>query len=325
MPEEGMKAGSVSVYTLRSAAAVKTVNGITVDKLRDGLLVKANTRPVFFYHTREAMPPVDSPTYYRRSGFIHPLYSPAGKIMTDDFPAGHAHQHAIFMAWVNAGFRTAPVDFWNQQSKKGTVEHVDVVSITEGPVLARLRLRLRHRSLQHGEVLQELWSITTYSFPGYYLIDLESEQQNVTADTLFLNKYHYGGMGFRGSREWNPDDKKNFDEPWHILTSEGSRDTMANQTHARWVDASGKVGGHAAGVTVFNHPRNFRYPQAIRVHPTMPYWCYAPVIDGKFMIAPGSKYVSRFRYLVYDGPPSPELIEKIEKDYAEPPVVRVIP
>jgi hypothetical protein len=298
-------------------------NTVTVVKEKNGLLVKAGNKPVFFYHTKEALPPADSPAYYRRSGFIHPLYSPGGQVLTDDFPAGHAHQHAIFNAWTNTTFRHEFVDFWNQQYKKGTVEHAEVRLVKEGPVFTELRLLLSHKSLLHGEILREMWLIRVYSFSSYFLFDLISEQRNVTTDTLFLNKYHYGGLGFRGSSQWNKDDKKHFANSWRILTSEGIRDTAANHTHARWVDASGKVNGQEAGTTVFDHPINFRYPQSIRVHPTMPYWCYSPMVDGAFTINPGTWYRSQYRYYVHQQKAEAATLERFEKDWVNPPGVKV--
>lgn len=295
---------------------------VTVEDKTNGLLVKSSGKPVFFYHTREALPPADSPSYYKRSGFIHPLYSPAGQVLTDDFPAGHVHQHGIFAAWTNTTFRNELVDFWNQQLLKGTVEHVKTTAIREGRVCAQIRTVLRHNSRQFGKVLEEQWTLTVFPFTDYFLFDLQSQQLNTSSDTLFINKYHYGGFAFRGAHEWNPDDKKFFKNKWSLLTSEGVKDTFANHTHARWVDVCGDVDGRIAGAAVFSHPSNFRYPQAIRVHPSMPYWTYAPMVDGPFYIAPGQEYNSQFRYYIHNDAPDGNLLNQLEQDYAHPPEVK---
>ena len=270
------------------------------------------------------MPPADSPSYYRRSGFIHPLYSPNGSVLTDDFPAGHAHQHGVFMTWVNTTFRNQKLDFWNQHQKTGTVAHAEVISIEEGPVFTRIKTKLRHLSLVHGPVLEEVWTITVYPFASNFLFDLESEQVNITKDTLFLNQYHYGGLAFRGSREWNSHDTVHYRNPWQIITSEGKDNASANHSHARWVDASGKLNGQVSGATVFGHPANFRYPQAIRLHPDMPYWSYAPVVDGPFALAPGEPYKSRFRYFVHAGAVNAGIIESVNANWVEPVTVKIV-
>ena len=321
MTEDRMQVGNHS-YLIIPEKKARSRPQVKIEKKENGLLAQVKGKPVFFYHTEEAMPPPDSSASYRRSGFIHPLYSPSGKILTDDFPAGHAHQHAIFTAWTNTTFKKTSVDFWNQHLKKGTVEHMEVIDIIQGPVVSQIKIVLRHKSHEFGEVLREKWTLTIYPVYDHFLFDLESEQQNTTSDTLFLNAYHYGGLGFRGSREWNAEDLNNFKSRWNILTSEGIRDSAANASHARWVDAWGKVDDGIAGVTVFNHPGNFRYPQAIRVHPTMPYWAFSPVVDGAFYIAPGAYYKSRFRYFVHDGQVLPELIESFYQSWVTPSRVR---
>ncbi|MGB8193049.1 MAG: DUF6807 family protein, partial [Chitinophagaceae bacterium] len=137
---------------------------------------------------------------------------------------------------------------------------------------------------------------------------------------LYLNKYHYGGLAVRGSKEWNRHDTPHFRNDWQILTSEGKNNASANHTPARWVDASGKVSDKTGGITVLGHPSNFRYPQAIRVHPDMPYWCFAPVVDGAFTLAPGANYKSAFRFFVHDGVADTTAIEKAEMNYKDAPV-----
>jgi Methane oxygenase PmoA len=323
IPKEKIPAGTKRTWLLTTVSSLQLKKPVKIQVQKDGLLVKVNNKPLLLYHTKEAMPPPDSPLYFRRSGFIHPLYSPSGKILTDDFPVAHIHQHGIFMTWPNTLFRKELLDFWNQQLQTGTVEHVEILKITQGSVVSQLRLKLRHKSLKYGEVISEIWTLTIYPFTEHFLFDLESEQVNTTTDTLFVNTNHYGGLAFRGSKQWNPDDTVNFKKPWQILTSEGIKDTLANATHARWVDASGEVDGEMNGVTIFNHSSNFRYPQGLRVHPSMPYWAYAPAVDGTFTLNPGVAYHSRFRYLVHRGKPDTNLIEKLRRDWEEPPIVRV--
>ena len=320
---DSMEPGTRNTYTASRLALNKAPkDAVTIVQQKSGIQVNVKNKPLFFYHTEEALPAGDS-AYYRRSGFIHPLYSPGGQILTDGFPVGHTHQHGIMNAWTKTTFRKEFVDFWNQQSKKGTVEHIEVTKLKEGPVVTELRVKLRHRSLLHGEVLREMWVIRVYPFQDYYLFDLISEERNVTSDTLILEKYHYGGLALRGSSHWNDQDKKNYQNPWNILTSEGIRDSLANHTHARWVDASGLINGQAAGVTVFDHPVNFRYPQPIRVHPTMPYWVYSPVVDGAFTINPGTWYRSQYRYYVHQQMPDTSTLTRFEKDWVVPPDVTI--
>ena len=36
---------------------------------------------------------------YRRSNYIHPLYTLDGQILTEDFPQDHPHHRGVFWAW----------------------------------------------------------------------------------------------------------------------------------------------------------------------------------------------------------------------------------
>ncbi len=298
-------------------------SNVKLIKEEDGVLFQVRQKKVLFYSTKQMELPGKIPAFYARSGFIHPLYSPSGNVLTDDFPVGHVHQHGIMMAWVNTTFKNKSHDFWNQQAKTGNVRHVNVLSIEEGPVFSRARFQLQHYTPPAHEVLTEIWTLTVYPFSDYFLYDIRSDQVNTTSDTLFLNKYHYGGMAFRGSREWNVEDKENFKSNWSILTDSGYSALDANGKHAAYVSAEGFIDGKKTGVTVFGFPDNFRYPQAIRVHPIMPYWCYAPVVDGAFFISPRQTYSSRYRYYVHDSSADLQVVKQLYRDILHPPTARM--
>lgn len=328
-PAQALPSGDLLVFIDHMPAETKALFSLSksenneakklaINQDEEGVEVLSGELPVLFYQTAVANPPNGLPDYYKRSGMIHPLYSPSGQQITDAFPAGHTHHHAIFNAWVNTKFKGEKVDFWNQHSETGTVEHVSLNTAEAGSSAAIIESHLRHISLKYGEVLGEKWTIMVYPTEDYFLFDLISEQTNTSNDTLFILEYHYGGMGFRGSKEWNKVDSTHFTNPWKILTSEGHTNEDANHTHASWVTAYGNVDNNTAGVTVFGFPENFRYPQAIRVHPTMPYWVYAPMVDGAFNIPPGSSYASKFRYYIPNGAPDLKIIENIDESLKFP-------
>ena len=275
--------------------------------------------------------------YYRKSGHIHPLLTPSGLSVTDDFPPDHAHQHALFFAWVNTTFLGHHIDFWNQKEKTGQVSHAGTLGTTSGPVFGGFRVRLRHSDLAGSDgprpVLDELWTVRAYDRSDLFVIDFESSQTSAEgAEPLTINKYHYGGMGLRGNRAWFDPDVKGNDAPdpsrsgrSDFLTSEGKGRRDGNHTRPRWVDLGGLVGGRAGGVAILDHPGNFRFPQPVRLHPNKPYFCFAPMVLGEFEIAPGRPYVSKYRLIVHDGLPDPAAIERAWDDYADPPRARIVP
>jgi hypothetical protein len=90
------------------------------------------------------------------------------------------------------------------------------------------------------------------------------------------------------------------------------------------VDIHGSVDGKPTGVTVMNHPENFRFPQPIRVIPQMPYFSMSPMVLGPFSIEPGKPYVSKYRFYIHDGEVRPETADALWSDYGNPPSVRIV-
>ena len=60
-----------------------------------------------------------------------------------------------------------------------------------------------------------------------------------------------------------------------------------------------------------------------KVHPTEPFFCYAPPAMGEFSITPSQPYFARYRFMVADGMADKALIERIATDYESPPTVKV--
>lgn len=316
--EAPLKAGERRSYRLRPGKAGEWPAEVQAVETGGILTMLVGEKEALRYALSERRPADSLPAYYRRSGFLHPVFSPAGVVVTDDFPAGHTHQHGIFMAWVNTLFRGAKTDFWNQQNETGTVEHLALDTLISGPVFAEAVVRLSHRALAFGPVLEERWAIRLFRSDDPFLWEIDSRQVNITEDTLHVLDYHYGGMGIRGSRAWNPDDKAHFYDTARVLTAAGDTRLAANHTHPGWVALYGNTPSGMAGIAVMGHPENFRHPQAVRVHPEMPYFCFAPMVDGSFDLAPEAPYRSRYRFIVFDGPPDEEALRLFYRDFGAP-------
>ncbi len=335
--EAKLPAGTVRRYTIelnpRPSPAKPSVNCSNDGK---ELKLAVQGRPVLTYHEAMVEAPPGLPPYFRRNGQIHPVFTPSGKVVTDDFPPDHAHQHAVFFAWVNTTFQGRHLDFWNQKEQTGGISHVATLETRSGPVFGQFRVELRHDDLTTpGEprpVLDEVWTVRAYNLADVFLIDFESRQMCVASDPLILNQYRYGGMGVRGNRDWfdptvkgdNPPDPARSGAS-NFLTSEGKDRSNGNHTRPTWCDLSGRIGGESfGGIALLDHPQNFLFPQPVRLHPTKPYFCFAPMVLKTFEIAPGKPYVSRYRMAVHDGPADPVTIDRLWRDYGEPPRVKVV-
>ena len=325
--------GAKRRYRLTSAEPSNAKPAVSCTYDRKGLVLAVGDHPVLRYNCAIIEAPEGLASYYRRSGHIHPLQTPTGQVVTADFAPDHAHQHGLFFAWVNTTFNGHKVDFWNQQSKLGEVKHVEVLDSVSGPVFGQFRVKIRHEDITNPgapvPVLDEVWTVRAYNLTDHFLVDLESRQVNVASLPLEMNKYHYGGLGLRGNSAWFDPKAQGNDPPEpersgrsDFLTSEGKGRLDGNHTRPRWVDLSGMLGEAFAGVTILDHPDNFRFPQPVRLHPNKPYFCFAPMVLDRFAIEPGQSYVSRYRLCVHDGRPDRSAIEGQWLDYAEGPKAR---
>lgn len=297
--------------------------GPKITKSDKGLEISATKQPILTYNTATLSPPEGLPDYYKRSGFIHPFYTPEGKVVTDGFPVGHTHQHGIFFAWVNTTYRGDFTDFWNQQKETGTVAFRELQATSDGPVFAAFQSRHEHLSLEHGPVLDETWEVKTYRLPDFNVIDLTTRQKIIGSDTLFINQYHYGGMGIRLAAAWNEVDSLHYTGPVQVLTSQGISDReKANHSRPNWTAVYGNLDGDTASVALFDHPGNFRFPQPVRVHPSMPYFVLTPMVEEAFQQVPGQEYRYTYRILSFDGPPDKAALDALWQAYASKITIR---
>lgn len=331
--DEPLPAGSSRRYRLAAADdSAETEHPPAVDIATDDrrILVTVNERPVLQYNHAAIEPPAGLDKAYRRSGYIHPVFDPEGRALTDDFAPDHPHQHGLFFAWTNTTFEGRHLNFWEQQRKTGSIEHVSIESQSGGPVFGQFMVRLRHADLTapggKKPVLDETWLVRVFAAVDPFLFDITSVQRCAGESPLTINQYHYGAMALRGTRLWlTGKESQAADAESDFLTSEGKGRSDGNHSRPKWVDLYGKLDGRFSGIAVLGHPENFRFPQPVRLHPSKPYFCFAPLVDGDFEISTGKAYVSRYRYVVHRDRPNSQALERLWHDYAQPPVVKILP
>ncbi|MEQ1853665.1 MAG: PmoA family protein [Chthoniobacteraceae bacterium] len=308
-------------------AGVVFASDIQVEKVGSLLRFATGGKAICDYQMEAGDVPEGVPAVFKHGAHLHPVYSPSGKIVTGNHPEDHRWHRGIWMAWTKTESGDSHPDFWNQGKGDGKGKSSD-------QVLAEVRFdRLvkswggagsggfisRHRFLDHShapdrEVLNETWEVSVSQRQLRdrlaNIIDLISTQTCAGDKPLKLPKYYYGGLGVRGNLQWNPVDAVT------MLTSEGHDRAKGGSTKAKWVHIGGMVDGAPTGMAVLIHPSNFRFPQPLRLNPKNPQLCIAPSQDGDWAIEPGKPYVSRYRFLVFDGLPDPVWIDAQWNAYA---------
>ena len=304
------------VFFVLMGANVSFGQSLSLTESNETIKITQGDQIVLVYNKVSPPAPDGVDPVYERSGCLHPVNSPGGFTVTEMFPADHLHQHGIFSAWVRTTYGEQQIDFWNLAGRTGRVLHDRIVNVSPAGDSIGFEADLIHRieSSPPIDVLRERWKITANETDGtYHSFDLESTQSAITDVPLLVNEYHYGGIAFRGTTAWLVPKREDNDDTApssRFLNNLGSDRKKGNHEHARWVALSGKNGDNVACIIVLCHADNFRSPQAARLHPTKPYFCFAPCVDGEFAIDREHPYTARFRYIVTDSKPEPKWLDQ---------------
>lgn len=329
MIEPKLEKGGSRTYEVLPASMAQSREKLKATVNGDVLTLEGENGPLLKYQMQAASVPEGTLPIFSHGAHLHPVYSPAGRVVTGNHPPDHPHHRGIWMSWTKTEYGGRSPDFWNMGKDKsgkltGEVRFGELSQSWSGVVHAgflSLHEHLDHTSGVEKNVLSEAWQLLVYApFKdpvARHVFDLVSAQRLVGTEPLTLPKYHYGGLGVRGSREW--------DEVYAVtmLTSNGDDRVAGDSTKGKWVYMGGKVDGQQTGLVVLIHPRNFRFPQPLRLNPKNPQLSVAPSQEGDWQIGPDENYVSLYRFVVLDGDVDRGLLEKWWLDYANPVSVTV--
>ncbi len=328
--------GAVRNFELRTLGASQPPGGggqVQVEDDGESLQVRLGDKPVLAY--RYALQPVPEGVdkIYSRSGFIHPLWSPAGAVLTRIQPPDHYHHYGIWNPWTHTEFEGKEVDFWNLIKGQGTVRAERVIEQIDGPLFGGFKALLSHvvtDSLEEKVALHEQWEVRVWNVDPerkVWLIDFVSTLNPATDAPLTIKAYRYQGFSLRATEQWN-------DRTATLLTSEGFDKSNGNATRARWIDVNGvaEVEAGASGVLFMTHPGNYNFPEQLRIWPVGQnggvenvYVNFNPAQESDWQLRPGNTYALQYRMMVYDGTLTAEQAERYWRDFANPPGVEVHP
>lgn len=299
----------------------------------ESLQLKIDNTPVLAYRYTPQGVPDGVDEIYDRSGFIHPLWSPEGEILSRIQPSDHFHHYGIWNPWTSTEFRGREVDFWNLIKGQGTVRAGGILRRIGGNVFGGFEAHLNHvvtDSLDETIALNEQWAVKVWNTDPekkVWLIDFTSTLNPATEDPLTIKAYRYQGFSLRATEQWN-------DQTARLLTSAGYNKSNANGTRARWLDVNGVSAAFdgTSGILFMTHPGNFNFPEQLRIWPTgmnegleNVYINFNPAQEQDLVLAPGSTYTFQYRMLVYDGKIDSKHAEQYWRDFANPPKVDVFP
>jgi hypothetical protein len=317
-------------YQLVKAAPNK-FDEIIADK-KDGVLdFRFGSKNLLRYNYKRVNPPAGIDTAFGRSGFIHPLWTPHGQVLTRIQPPDHHHHYGVWNPWTHVLFENDTIDFWNIGDKKGTVRFAKFISTTNGPVYSETEVLHEHvvfkKDGSEKIALNELQTIRVYK-PGeksdYYIVDIISKMNCASESPFHIVAYRYAGFGWRATEFW---DKNNSE----MLTSEGKTRDNTDGSKARWCIVSGSLpGNEEGGAVMLSYPGNYNHPEPLRIWDKNAnggrgdvFANFAPTKDKDWILEPGKTYVLKYRLVVFNGKFDAKKAESAWQYFARQPSIEV--
>jgi hypothetical protein len=298
---------------------------------KDGALsLYSGEKPILSYQMETVNPPKGISPLYKRSAFIHPLYSPGGEVLTRVQAPDHYHHCGIWNPWTLTFIGKREVDFWNLMKGEGTVRFAGMISQVEGPVYTRFKSHQEH--IDFGAVggdavaMSELFEVRVWNLNNQrYMFDYASTLNTPLDSGILLAAYRYGGgIGFRATEKWMKDNSS-------VLTSEGKTRKDADGSNARWciVEGESATNEGRSGILFLSYPANRMHPEPMRVWPEDQngrgdlFFEFCPIRHQDWKIEKGNDYTLRYRLIVFDGKITPEEAENYWQAFANPPAILI--
>jgi hypothetical protein len=328
------EAGKKREFFLYQDVPGKAGNVMTSEITPDDIILRKGESEILHYRKSIMYPPQGVDTAFKRSGFIHPMLSPSGNVLTRVKAPDHYHHVGIWNPWTKVKIGDHVTDFWNLYEKQGTVRFSGINSTYNGPVFGGFSVKQDHIDFQGSKpeepAINEVWDVRAWNTEtvegvNSYLVDLTTYLSVAGNQPIVFEAYRYGGgIGIRANAEWNRNNST-------VLTSEGKTRKDADGTRARWTDLNGAFRDKGnSGITFFSHPSNREHPEPMRVWPESQngtgdvYFEFCPIRLKAWDILPGNVYKLQYRMLVYDGKIDKATADRIWNDFAFPPVISII-
>ncbi len=304
-----------------------TPSQMKINQSKEALTLSRDGKTILRYQTKTVMPPKGVDSAYQKSGFIHPLWSPSGEILTRIQPPDHYHHYGIWSPWTKTHIGDREVDFWNLAKKLGTVRFAGISEITEGVVYCEFIIKQEHIDFGAKEgkqiAINENLTVRAWNIGNdAWMIDYITEQSTPLDEGILLDAYRYGGgLGFRATERWT-------NENCTVLTSEGKTRKNADGTKARWCRIEGESSSGRSGIVFMDYPKNREFPEPMRVWPLNSnnnrgdmFFEFCPIRHKAWGFEKGEKQKLKYRLFIFDGSLTINEAEELWQAFAHPPTI----
>jgi hypothetical protein len=292
------------------------------EKGKDELVLKTpGGKPLLAYRHTVKPPPDGVDESYGRAGYIHPLRTLSGAVLTTIQPADHYHHYGLWNPWTRIAYKNKVYDLWNIGDKQGTVRFVEFADIFADNGQAGFEAVHDHVVFREGSeevIIRENWRISVSQMDeNIYQCDIRSTLQPVADADVTLKAYRYAGMGFRATPVWTNTNSQ-------VLTSTGKTRKDADGSLERWAIVSGELGDGQGGILFLSHPDNYNFPEPVRVWPEDAnggrgdqFFNFSPTKNKDWVLEAGNTYTLQYRLIVFDGTMTATKAEELWQSYSQ--------
>ena len=300
----------IAVMSFMAIVPFISMAQVVLENEDQGVLLLEKGEKILFYQEE----PKSLNGKYERRHYIHPLWSPGGTVMTEDFPSDHLHHRGIFWTWHQVWIDGERIgDPWEIKDFDQNVSELEFISDREGKGTLNLQVEwLSDKWKPQGvkiPYLQENTTITVHpKVKNYRQIDFKITLKALT-DNLFIggSEDEKGYSGF-SVRMILPED----------VIFEGADGRVEPKVIA--VESPGYMNIYGTiepvrkkqGIVIIDHPQNPGYPQK---------WILRKERSMQNIVFPGSGTVEvpidaplvlRYTLIVYTGKLKNKMIIKIK-------------
>jgi len=288
-----------------------------------------NEKPILSYRFATTFPSDTANPLYKRSGFIHPLVSPGGEVLSRIQAPDHYHHYGIWGPWTKTTIDGRAVDFWNLIAGEGTVQFAGFLSEAEGAIFSGFQALQQHIDFgAKGEdqiAMNEILDVRAWNIgEGVWMVDYTTSISSPLKNGIMLDAYRYGGgIGFRATEKWHKDNCT-------VLTSDNKTRIDADGSFAKWcvVEGESATAAGRSGILFLSHPSNRMHPEPMRVWPLDAnggrgdmYFEFVPIRHESWKLEPKQNYTLKYRMIIFDGKLDAATAEKYWNSFAKNPKV----
>ncbi|HCE58767.1 MAG TPA: hypothetical protein DER09_13300 [Prolixibacteraceae bacterium] len=242
----------ISMFTSTAQVKMKkTVNGLLFTERSDSVLLYRNKL-------------VSIDGKFTRTHYIHPLWAPDGKILTEDFPIDHPHHRGIFWAWHQIVVNGKNIcDGWELKNFSQKINDLQFRALKNGSAELKTEVEwaspnLKNESGKLIPMIQEKTKIIIHpAVKNYRKIDFEISLLALVENLSIGGSADEKGYSGFSARIKLPED---------VVFKEVAGNVLPQNTAVvspGYIDISGGMlkNGKPGGVVIVDFPENPGYPQ----------------------------------------------------------------